>query len=209
MTTTLEQLRAVLLRYLSSVNAGAVLNRAVRESNMRPEHVTPRELPSLIQRLESGIRLFVPADKQAALKEDLKRLAGGNHVPDSQCIRISVEYDISTARTLARKMAEQFGATGATPQKIATIVSELSRNIVSYTSGGEIVITAVDGVPRKIHIRASDKGPGLTNVEEVLSGRYRSRTGLGKGLLGVKRLSNRFDIVSDERGTRVEAWVWI
>ena len=39
----------------------------------------------------------------------------------------------------------------------------------------------------------------------MLSGRYRSRTGLGKGLLGVKKLSTRFDLETGPSGTRVEA----
>ena len=56
-----------------------------------------------------------------------------------------------------------------------------------------------------ITIRASDRGPGIPDVELVLSGRYRSRTGLGKGLLGVKRLANKFEIDSGPTGTRVEA----
>ena len=42
---------------------------------------------------------------------------------------------------------------------------------------------------------------------EVLSGRYRSATGLGRGLLGVKRLADRFNIRTSKSGTHVEAEV--
>jgi serine/threonine-protein kinase RsbT len=56
-------------------------------------------------------------------------------------------------------------------------------------------------------VRATDQGPGIPNLNEVLSGRYRSKTGLGKGLIGVKRLATRFTIHTDASGTHIEAEV--
>jgi serine/threonine-protein kinase RsbT len=50
---------------------------------------------------------------------------------------------------------------------------------------------------------ASDDGPGIANLDEIMAGRYRSRTGLGLGLLGSKRLSDSFDIQTSARGTCV------
>jgi serine/threonine-protein kinase RsbT len=90
---------------------------------------------------------------------------------------------------------------------VATVVSELARNIVSYTQGGtiELILTS-DGQPR-ILVRATDSGNGIANLDEVLSGRYRSTTGLGRGLLGVKRLADRFNIRTSKSGTQVEAEV--
>jgi serine/threonine-protein kinase RsbT len=36
-----------------------------------------------------------------------------------------------------------------------------------------------------------------------MSGRYKSKTGLGRGLLGTKRLADRFEISTGKHGTRV------
>jgi signal transduction histidine kinase/DNA-binding response OmpR family regulator len=40
----------------------------------------------------------------------------------------------------------------------------------------------------------SDKGPGIEDVERILSGRYRSSTGMGIGLIGAHRLMDRVEI---------------
>ena len=49
----------------------------------------------------------------------------------------------------------------------------------------------------------------LTDLERVLSGTYRSKTGMGLGLLGVKRLADRFDVRTGPNGTQVEFEVWL
>jgi serine/threonine-protein kinase RsbT len=96
------------------------------------------------------------------------------------------------------------GARSLVIQKVATIVSELSRNIVSYTPGGSIELTIVDATPRRIRIRAIDAGKGILDLDAILAGRYRSKTGLGKGILGVKRLADTFEIQTGAAGTHVE-----
>jgi anti-sigma regulatory factor (Ser/Thr protein kinase) len=35
--------------------------------------------------------------------------------------------------------------------------------------------------------RVSDQGPGIADVNLILSGRYRSTTGMGQGILGARR----------------------
>jgi signal transduction histidine kinase/CheY-like chemotaxis protein len=55
-----------------------------------------------------------------------------------------------------------------------------------------------------LHIEVSDDGPGIPHIDEVLSGRYRSTTGLGQGLLSVRRLMDHFEIDAPAGGgTRV------
>ncbi|GEM_PF-5538011 len=82
--------------------------------------------------------------------------------------------------------------------KIATAVSELARNVWSYAGRGGIEIAPVDGDRRSIAIEARDSSPGIRDVETVLSGRYRSKTGLGLGLAGCRRrmdgISSRFTL---------------
>jgi serine/threonine-protein kinase RsbT len=47
---------------------------------------------------------------------------------------------------------------------------------------------------RAIEIVAQDNGPGITNLPEILSGKYRSRHGMGAGLRGTKALMDAFDV---------------
>jgi serine/threonine-protein kinase RsbT len=60
--------------------------------------------------------------------------------------------------------------------------------------------------PRLVII-ASDAGPGIPNLDEIMSGRYRSRTGLGAGLLGTKRLVDNFELQTGPSGTHIEVEV--
>ena len=45
----------------------------------------------------------------------------------------------------------------------------------------------------------------IEGLDRILAGQYRSKTGLGKGLSGVKKLASRFDVATGHQGTRVEA----
>ena len=89
-------------------------------------------------------------------------------------------------------------------QRVTTVVSELSRNIVAYTPGGYLELE-LKAMPPRLAIRASDRGSGIPNLPEILAGKYRSRTGLGRGLLGTKQLAQRFDISTGASGTTIEA----
>ena len=60
-------------------------------------------------------------------------------------------------------------------------------------------------VPQVFLISVSDSGPGIPNLAEILDGKYVSRTGLGIGIIGTKRLMDQFEITSSPAGTLVEA----
>ena len=93
--------------------------------------------------------------------------------------------------------------------KVATAVSELARNIVSYTPGGTIEIAIHRDRPARMTIVAVDHGGGIPFLDDVLAGRYRSKTGMGRGILGVQRLSDKFNITTGAMGTKVEVEVRI
>ena len=70
-------------------------------------------------------------------------------------------------------------STDATEQiKIVTAVSELSRNIYAYAGSGEIELSALDSGQPGLQIVARDRGPGIPNLDEVLSGTFQSKSGL-------------------------------
>ena len=204
----LDDIRALLERYLSPLIARPMLQKALRERNLTPERFKDGDAYKICPLLQRGMSLFVAEfDRDRALRE-LSELCERTQPGAEPCqIHIDSENDISVVRNEARRICEEVGAGSYTIQKVTTIVSELARNIVSYANRGTLEIVPIVGQGRRIILRAADSGPGIPNLELVLSGRYRSKTGLGRGLLGTKRLSDHFDVATGAGGTLVVAEV--
>lgn len=127
-------------------------------------------------------------------------------------VEITSSDDAVQARMLAKHMALQLGFTEPSAIRIATAVSELARNIIFYASNGAMRLIPLYGSsPRAgLKIVAIDKGPGIENLDLVMSGRYKSKRGLGLGLRGVKQLMDEMEIdTGRERGTTVSAVKWL
>ena len=140
------------------------------------------------------------------LLEQLRRLAPTGVAPVPKALDIRTEADASHARLMARALCEELGGTGFVVQKVATGVSELARNQLMYAGGGTLTLRAQLVPHRRVKVLAVDSGKGIApaQLELILSGGYRSKTGMGMGLLGVKRLADHFDVQSGPLGTRVE-----
>jgi serine/threonine-protein kinase RsbT len=122
---------------------------------------------------------------------------------DDCVIPIRGEADMNHARMLARETCKLVALRGYQAQKVVTAVSELARNIARYAGAGQIRFR-VDTNSEYIVIVAEDNGPGISNLDEILAGNYRSRTGLGRGLLGSRDLADHFDIRTSPSGTVVQ-----
>jgi serine/threonine-protein kinase RsbT len=123
---------------------------------------------------------------------------------DEFVVPIRDESDLGSARMLAREICKLVDIRGYPAQKVVTAVSELARNIARYSRGGRLRFS-VDPHEVVIIVVADDDGPGIPNLDEILAGQYRSRTGLGRGLLGSRDLADRFDIRTSPEGTTVTA----
>ena len=88
---------------------------------------------------------------------------------------------------------------------MATAASELARNAFRYASNGAVEFSVRPGKPQIFVISVTDSGPGIANLPDILDGKYISRTGLGKGIIGTKRLMDHFEIDSSPGGTQVQA----
>jgi serine/threonine-protein kinase RsbT len=112
-------------------------------------------------------------------------------------IAIQVDDDIVLARQKARERARSLGFGMVDQSRVATAVSELTRNIVRYAtdSRGEVRIRTVDAPPG-IEIVVSDEGPGIADVEQAMHAGFTSGSGLGMGLPGTRRLMDFMDIQS-------------
>ena len=111
-------------------------------------------------------------------------------------VLVSREHDVVLARQRARQIALQLGLDGQDQVRVATAVSELARNAFQYAGGGKIEYLIVTEPEPLLVVRITDRGPGIANLDDVLEGRYESKTGMGLGILGARRLMDRFEIES-------------
>jgi len=117
---------------------------------------------------------------------------------------IEQERDVVAARQRARRLAELLGFDPREQTRIATAVSEIARNAYTYAGGGRIEFEVEgDSRPQLFVVRVADAGRGIRDLQAVLSGEYRSRTGMGLGMLGSKRLMDAFDVETSKLGTIV------
>jgi serine/threonine-protein kinase RsbT len=218
---------------LSAIMARCVIRVALARLSMTLESLTTAQVPTLAAELKRGLRLYAPEsvdscmrrlvpvlDALASSNEASTRVASGRPslpqgprqiatqqgVPGLTRLPIESESDILLARHAVREMCGRLGFSRSEEVKAATVVSELARNIVLYAKRGEVSLRRwVEDGRVGIEIRARDRGPGIANTEVILSGKYRSRTGLGLGILGTKRLAHQFEITSGVGGTEVVA----
>jgi serine/threonine-protein kinase RsbT len=209
-TTDFERLAKVLERHISPMNARSVLRQSLSEHKLSSNQFTLGDLRIINGSLARGLRLFTTDSVLSRALREIELLTRTNSLApqvEPSTIEITIEADISRARNAARSMCEVLGAKGFSLQKVTTIVSELARNIQSYAGQGKIELAVKGGPKPRMVIRATDRGPGIPNLAHVMSGEYRSRTGLGRGILGTKRLADHFDINTGSFGTQIVAEV--
>jgi serine/threonine-protein kinase RsbT len=125
-------------------------------------------------------------------------------------VAINSDQDIVLARQKGRAMAIELGFSSGDATLIATAISELARNILSYAGEGKIVLKAMQGSNLAgMLIAALDEGPGIPDVQQALRDGFSTSGSLGIGLPGVRRLMDEFEITSQPgRGTTVTVKKW-
>ena len=127
-------------------------------------------------------------------------------------LRIIIRDDQSlTAAVLeATRLAKETGLSSVAAQQVATVTSELARNILKYAGRGQIELEGLEHKGRKgIRLIASDSGPGIEDIEQAMAEHYSTGGTLGLGLSGAKRMMDDFTVTSQPgQGTRVEAVKW-
>jgi signal transduction histidine kinase len=122
-------------------------------------------------------------------------------------LELRYEHDVVLARQRGRQVARLLGFDSQDQTRFATAISELARNAFEYGGGGKVsfAIEREDGGRQWMVALVRDEGPGIRDVQAILDGRYRSPTGMGLGILGARRHTERFRIDSAPgRGTAVE-----
>jgi serine/threonine-protein kinase RsbT len=131
-------------------------------------------------------------------------------VNDAIVVPIQHESDIVVARQAGRELAGKVGFVGSDLTLIATAISEISRNIVTYAERGEMVMSAVeDGARRGVCIVGRDRGPGIADIEQAMRDGFSTGRSLGLGLPGARRLMDEFEIDSQlGHGTTITMRKW-
>lgn len=145
---------------------------------------------------------------------ELLRPAGGaaaRDVNETATIAIDAVADIVTARQRGREMALRLGFSETESTLIATIISELARNIVLYAQRGEISLESATSSNRNgLVIVSRDEGPGIPDVQRAMVGGYSTSGGLGLGLCGVQRMVDELNIDTKiGKGTVITAKKWL
>lgn len=199
LSSPVEQALEILLRYVSAPTARSIMSLA----EQRRGPAGGAELAPLLDSIEHSLRLFVPEPERVRECCSLLRALAetGPAVSAAAVVAILAEDDIVKARLEGRRAATAAGFSAVGVTRLMTAISEVARNIVLYAGQGQIEIQAV---ARGIEIVARDRGPGIANLDQVMSGQYKSRLGMGLGLRGVKKLAEQFEVqTAPGRGTTV------
>jgi serine/threonine-protein kinase RsbT len=210
-----DALRRALRQHLSLMAVDLLMQRHVRSPAAEIAALSVKEREQLAEVISASVKLFSRADPSNVRLEVRQALQLGEHVESASgraicaAIAIRAEVDVSVARSEAKRVATSVGVSSTMAVKVATAVSELARNIVLYAKVGAVELEALreGGIPL-IRIVARDAGPGIdpARVEQMFAGTYRSKSGLGKGLLAVKRIANEFALETAlGKGTTVRA----
>ena len=131
---------------------------------------------------------------------------------DGRRVEIHNDLDIVTARVAGRELAQEIGFGVIDQARVATAISELTRNVILYAGEGVAVMREVVGEDgrRGIEVVVEDEGPGIEDVELALRDGYSTGRGFGMGLPGTRRLMDEFEIETVVgEGTKVTVCKWL
>lgn len=204
----------VIKNYVGEIIARSIAISSIKTSGVDSDVISTKDLNKLKSHIGVGVRLYL---KDEAREAECLSLVGSvltrfvanrrafRNVSARKRVDIDKESDIVTARSRGMEVCRSMGFSHSMQIRVATTISELARNIVRYAQEGYIEINSLEGSMEGIEIIAKDEGPGIENIDDILGGRYQSKTGLGKGLVGVKRLMDEFRLTSQPgKGTMVE-----
>jgi serine/threonine-protein kinase RsbT len=131
---------------------------------------------------------------------------------ESRAISLETEHDIVVARGEVRAIADALGFRPIDQTRLATVTSELARNIVKYAGRGQVIAQPTQGADGREGLRLifEDSGGGIADIPAAMRDGFSTGRGLGKGLPGSQRLVDEFKIESTPgRGTRITVVRWI
>ena len=125
-------------------------------------------------------------------------------------VSIKSEADIHYLSSEVRTLFSSFQLPAVIMARVKTILFELAYNQLKYAKRGYMEIQLIEEIKRKgVVIIASDKGPGIENLDLAISDNYSTSGTLGLGLPGIKRMADEMTIESTPgKGTVVKVSLW-
>ena len=123
---------------------------------------------------------------------------------------ISDKGEVGEIRRSAIAMARKINLNETQSGKIGIIATELASNLAKHATSGELIIRhSQHGGVNGIEILSVDKGPGIPDIARCMEDGYSTAGSPGTGLGATARLSDIFDIYSQEdKGTVIVSQLW-
>lgn len=163
------------------------------------------EVRELLGQLETSGKLFATAGKAVPSRQLREAITTGAPAKQKEMrFTIASDGDVLIVQRATQSLTKGFFSF-TDCVRLATAVSELARNIYMYAKQGTVTLRLID-LPAhwRFEVVAEDSGPGIPHLEVVLSGSYKSRTGLGRGIIGTRALLDELEVHSSPgAGTRI------
>jgi serine/threonine-protein kinase RsbT len=182
--------------------ANTLLMVARQRSNLPTGDLAGERLTCVLSALESSLGAYLADSARrrqcvSALQRvgsDYGGLLATEQVP--WIVPLGSERDIPVVTEAARSCAKHLRMSVLGQTKLMTATAEIARNVVQYAKSGEFRF-AISAKPRpNVLVIATDRGPGIADLKKVMSPQYVSKTGMGIGLQGAKRLVDEFNVES-------------
>lgn len=211
-TDASEDVLEVLRGYFSAPIAKAIVSTTLKK--VAPgKALDAQSLPVVCEALERVLPAYISdSTKRSACVSALRHMSGAkaeSHAPGAESdqarlpdsvtttrVHVRTEEDAANAADVGKDLCRTLGFSDLDQTKVATIIAELARNILHYAKTGEVAVSVLSTPRRGIEVIAKDKGPGITNIDLVMSTQFKSKTGMGMGLKGSKRIMDFFDLQS-------------
>lgn len=203
--TVLQRLEPVMALAIGATAARGVFRTLPESVNAAPGTLDVVEVRELLTQLETGGRLFALPGRAVPTRELREAITGGQLAkPRSQRFGISSDGDVLVVQRATQALTRGFfGVTDCV--RLATATSELARNIYMYAQRGDVTLRLSEEPHAYFfEVEAVDQGPGIANLDVIMKGQYRSRTGLGRGLVGTRALLDDLRVdTAPGKGTRI------
>jgi serine/threonine-protein kinase RsbT len=125
-------------------------------------------------------------------------------------VGVRSEHDLTSVTLSVGQSAEKLGFSVVEVAHLRTVGSELATNIVKYAGRGELSVARCEhGARVGLEITATDRGPGIADLDKALEDSFTTGDSLGLGLPGVRRMADDFEIRSEPGvGTTVVVRKW-
>lgn len=118
---------------------------------------------------------------------------------------IENEMDIVLAYRRAMQVSKFAGTNISEQTRFATAVSEICRNALEFCKGGNIAYNIVQVREGNYDLEAiiKDYGPGIRDIEQIMSRNPQTHRGKGRGIVFSKKLVDNFKIQTGPKGTMI------